>query len=248
MFERYTDRARRVAVLAGEEARNMGCAYIGTEHLLLGLVVEGEAIAAQALATAGAGQPEVLRHHIGDILGNRERVAPSGHIPYTPRAKKVLELALREALQLGHNYVGAEHILLGLIREGEGIACQALAVRLSVDLAALRTLVINKMATYGEHSGGSQTWPASYHCAQIAHAADKLRTYDLDNDYQASLALIIRENDHIRNRLAPPEPDEPPNPIADLGRTMNEVRELVQALCDDIRALKNPAPNQEASE
>src|ERR1700751_4091996 len=108
MFERFTDRARRVVVLAQEEARMLNHNYIGTEHILLGLIHEGEGVAAKALESLGIA-----------LEGGRQQ-APSGHIPFTPRAKKVLELSLREALQLGHNYIGTEHILLGLIREGEG--------------------------------------------------------------------------------------------------------------------------------
>src|SRR5215210_7659636 len=109
MFERFTDRARRVVVLAQEEARMLNHNYIGTEHILLGLIHEGEGVAAKALESLGI-----------SLEGVRQQ-APSGHIPFTPRAKKVLELSLREALQLGHNYIGTEHILLGLIREGEGV-------------------------------------------------------------------------------------------------------------------------------
>src|SRR5881394_3740067 len=109
MFERFTDRARRVVVLAQEEARMLNHNYIGTEHILLGLIHEGEGVAAKALES------------LGISLEGVGQQAPSGHIPFTPRAKKVLELSLREALQLGHNYIGTEHILLGLIREGEGV-------------------------------------------------------------------------------------------------------------------------------
>jgi ATP-dependent Clp protease ATP-binding subunit ClpC len=111
VFERFTDRARRVIVLAQEEARTLNHNYIGVEHLLLGLVHEGEGIAAQALTALGV-TTEGVREHIEE--GER---APTGHIPFTPRAKKVMELALREALQLGHNYIGTEHLLLGLIRD-----------------------------------------------------------------------------------------------------------------------------------
>ena len=125
MFERFTDRARRVIVLSQEEARLLDHNYIGTEHILLGLVHEGEGVAARALRVAQRqprGRPAAGR---GDRRPGR-RPRPYGHIPFTPRAKKVLELSLREALQLGHNYIGTEHILLGLVREGEGVACQVL--------------------------------------------------------------------------------------------------------------------------
>ncbi|WP_285780655.1 Clp protease N-terminal domain-containing protein, partial [Microtetraspora sp. NBRC 13810] len=120
MFERFTDRARRVVVLAQEEARLLGHDRIGTEHFLLGLVGEGEGVAAQAVLGPGVDLAAV-RREVEELTG-RGRAAPSGHVPFTPRAKKVLELSLREALQLGHNYIGTEHILLGLIREGEGVA------------------------------------------------------------------------------------------------------------------------------
>ena len=124
MFERFTDRARRVAVLAQEEARMLHHDHIGTEHILLGLICEGEGVAAKALGSLGISL-EAVRQHVGEITGQGQQ-APSGHVPFTPRAKKVLELSLREALQLGHNYIGTEHILLGLIREGEGVAAQVL--------------------------------------------------------------------------------------------------------------------------
>src|ERR687889_438489 len=116
MFERFTDRARRVVVLAQEEARMLNHNYIGTEHILLGLIHEGEGVAAKALESLGISL-EGVRQQVEEIIGQGQQ-APSGHIPFTPRAKKVLELSLREALQLGHNYIGTEHILLGLIREG----------------------------------------------------------------------------------------------------------------------------------
>src|SRR5919202_5043568 len=122
VFERYTDRARRVVVLAQEEARLLNHNYIGTEHILLGLIHEGEGVAATALTELGISL-EAVRAQVEEIIGPGEK-APSSHIPFTPRAKKVLELSLRESLELGHNYIGTEHILLGLIREGQGVAAQ----------------------------------------------------------------------------------------------------------------------------
>jgi ATP-dependent Clp protease ATP-binding subunit ClpA len=139
MFERFTDRSRRVVVLAGEEARMLNHNYIGTEHILLGLIHEGEGVAAKALESLGIGL-EAVRQQVEAIIGQGQQ-APSGHIPFTPRTKKVLELALREATQLGHNYIGTEHILLGLIRESEGVAAQVL-VRLGADLHRVRRQVI----------------------------------------------------------------------------------------------------------
>jgi ATP-dependent Clp protease ATP-binding subunit ClpC len=141
MFERFTDRARRVVVLAQEEARMLNHDHIGTEHILLGLIREGEGVAAKALDSLGI-SPEAVRRQVEEIIGPGQQ-PPSGQIPLTPRAKNVLELSLREALQLGHNYIGTEHILLGLIREGEGIAAQVL-VKLGPDLTRVR-LQVNQL-------------------------------------------------------------------------------------------------------
>jgi len=145
MFERFTDRARRVVVLAQEEARMLNHNYIGTEHILLGLIHEGEGVAAKALEALTISL-EGVRAQVEEIIGQGQQ-APSGHIPFTPRAKKVLELSLREALQLGHNYIGTEHILLGLIREGEGVAAQVL-VKLGADLNRVRQQVIQLLSGY----------------------------------------------------------------------------------------------------
>ncbi|HZR15106.1 MAG TPA: ATP-dependent Clp protease ATP-binding subunit, partial [Acidimicrobiia bacterium] len=154
MFERFTDRARRVVVLAQEEARLLNHNYIGTEHILLGLIHEGEGVAAKALESLGISL-EAVRAQVEEIIGHGGS-APSGHIPFTPRAKKVLELSLREALQLGHNYIGTEHILLGLIREGEGVAAQVL-VKLGADLSRVRQQVIQLLSGY---AGGKESAPA----------------------------------------------------------------------------------------
>ena len=139
MFERFTDRARRVVVLAQEEARMLNHNYIGTEHILLGLIHEGEGVAAKALESLGISL-DAVRQQVEEIIGQGQQT-PSGHIPFTPRAKKVLELTRREAEQLGHNYIGTEHILLGLIREGNGVAAQVL-VMLGADLNRVRLTVI----------------------------------------------------------------------------------------------------------
>jgi hypothetical protein len=146
MFERFTDRARRVVVLAQEEARHLNHNYIGTEHILLGLIHESEGIAARAL-TALDISLEAVRGEVTEIVG-RGAEQPSGHIPFTPRAKKVLELSLREALQFGHNYIGTEHILLGLIREGEGVAAQVL-VKLGAGFGRVRQQVGQLLADAG---------------------------------------------------------------------------------------------------
>jgi ATP-dependent Clp protease ATP-binding subunit ClpC len=153
MFERFTDRARRVVVLAQEEARMLNHNYIGTEHILLGLIHEGEGVAAKALESLGISL-EAVRQQVEEIIGQGQS-APTGHIPFTPRAKKVLELSLREALQLGHNYIGTEHILLGLIREGEGVAAQVLQ-KLGADLNRVRQQVIQLLSGY---TGGKEAAP-----------------------------------------------------------------------------------------
>ncbi len=157
MFERFTDRARRVVVLAQEEARMLNHNYIGTEHILLGLIHEGEGVAAKAMEGMGISL-EAVRAQVEEIIGQGQQ-APSGHIPFTPRAKKVLELSLREALQLGHNYIGTEHILLGLIREGEGVAAQVL-VKLGADLNRVRQQVIQLLSGYQGKEAVAANGPA----------------------------------------------------------------------------------------
>src|SRR4051812_38552700 len=154
MFERFTDRARRVVVLAQEEARMLNHNYIGTEHILLGLIHEGEGVAAKALDSLNINL-DAVRQQVEEIIGQGQ-AAPTGHIPFTPRAKKVLELSLREALQLGHNYIGTEHILLGLIREGEGVAAQVLQ-KLGADLNRVRQTVIQLLSGYT--GGKGETTP-----------------------------------------------------------------------------------------
>ncbi len=139
MFERFTDRARQTVVVAQEEARRLGHDYIGTEHLLLGLLGEPDGVAAKALNQLGISL-EATRARVESIIG-RGSGEPTGQIPFTPRAKKVLELSLREALQLGHNYIGTEHVLLGLVREGEGVAAQVL-VQQGAGLAQIRKRVL----------------------------------------------------------------------------------------------------------
>lgn len=145
MFERFTDRARRVVVLAQDEARRLNQNYIGTEHLLLGLIHEGDGIAARALETMGISL-EAVRAQVIEIIGEGEQPT-TGHIPFTPRARKVLEFSMREALQLGHNYIGTEHILLGLLREGDGVAAQVL-IKLGADLNNVRQTVIELLSGY----------------------------------------------------------------------------------------------------
>ena len=145
MFDRFTDRSRRVVVLAQEEARMLNHDTIGTEHLLLGLIHEGEGVAARALESLGISL-EAVRQEVEAVIGRGEET-PSGRMPFTARAKKVLELSLREAIQLGHNYIGTEHILLGLLREGDGVAAQVL-VKLGADLNRVRQQVIRLLHGY----------------------------------------------------------------------------------------------------
>src|SRR6516165_2597966 len=179
MFERFTDRARRVVVLAQEEARMLDHNYIGTEHLLLGLIHEGEGIAAKALEAMGISL-DAVRQQVEAIIG-RGQQAPSGHIPFTPRAKRVLELSLRESGQLGHNYIGTEHILLGLVREGEGVAAQVL-VKLGAELTRVRQQVIQLLSGYqgtepssGEPGEEPEHWETSRRMAAQAGIARPAR-------------------------------------------------------------------------
>lgn len=155
MFERFTDRARRVVVFAQEEARLLNHDYIGTEHILLGLLAEGEGMAAQALQSLGV-TSEAAREQVKQIIGVGEQPA-TGHVPFTPRAKQVLELSLREALQIGHNYIGTEHFLLGLITEGGGVALQVLE-RLGVDLDEARRKVLDLLGDSGERIVMEPPW------------------------------------------------------------------------------------------
>jgi ATP-dependent Clp protease ATP-binding subunit ClpC len=158
MFERFTDRARQVVVLAQEEARLLYHNYIGTEHILLGLVHEGEGVAAKVLESLGISL-EAVREQVETMVRRGEQ-APAGHIPFTPRAKKVLELSLSEALQLGHNYIGTEHILLGLIREGEGVAAQVLS-RLGADLHRIRQQVVILLGGSSEEESSAEAASAT---------------------------------------------------------------------------------------
>jgi ATP-dependent Clp protease ATP-binding subunit ClpA len=211
MFERFTDRARRVVVLAQEEARLLNHNYLGTEHLLLGLAHEGEGVAAMALESLGI-SPEAVRAQVEEIIGQGQR-APTGHIPFTPRAKKVFELSLREALQLGHNYIGTEHILLGLLREGEGVAAQVL-VKLGADLSRVRQQVIQLLAGYAggqeiaEQAGARtrlvrMTVPddlreAEEQLAQVRR--DKEAAIDAE-DFERAAALRDAERELLRRRV-----------------------------------------------
>jgi ATP-dependent Clp protease ATP-binding subunit ClpC len=150
MFERFTDRARRVLVLAQEEARLLNHGFIGTEHILLGLIHEGDGLAAEALESMGISL-EAVREKVEETVGPAGS-GSTGSPPFTPRAKKVLELSLREALQMGHNYIGTEHMLLGLVREGEGVAAQVL-IELGAELPRVRQTVIQLLSGYPASEG-----------------------------------------------------------------------------------------------
>ena len=188
MFERFTDRARRVVVLAQSEARLLNHNYIGTEHILLGLIHEGEGVAAKALNSLDIPLATV-RSQVEEIIGQGQ-TSPTGHIPFTPRAKKVLELALREALQLQHNYIGTEHILLGLVREGEGVAAQILR-KLGADLNGVRQAVIELLSGYSEGKASAEaqvsepaspdpgTWPLCPRCRSSLEETASYRVLDL---------------------------------------------------------------------
>jgi ATP-dependent Clp protease ATP-binding subunit ClpC len=214
MFERFTDRARRVVVLAQEEARDLGHNYIGTEHILLGLLRESDGVAARALVSMGISL-DVVRGQVKEIIGQGDPSELSGHIPFTPRAKKVLELSLREALQLGHNYIGTEHILLGLIREGEGVAAQVL-VTLGADLNRVRQQVIHLLHGYQggepmssgdpggerEHGGSGRSTPAQAAMeARIARSARVFSQTQLDS-VMGRIGEVVNRLDVIAERLA----------------------------------------------
>ncbi len=195
MFERFTDRARRVVVLAQEEARMLDHNYIGTEHILLGLVHEGENVAAKALESLGISL-ETVRERVEEIIG-KGASPPTGHIPFTPRAKKVLELSLREALQLGHNYIGPEHILLGLVREGEGVAAQVLK-REGAELNRVREQV-NQLLTgeVGEGREQPPEWPLCPRCRtalkeSVAYGVLDVRTPEGEEGQAVSFVFCRR--------------------------------------------------------
>jgi ATP-dependent Clp protease ATP-binding subunit ClpC len=209
LFERFTDRARRVVVLAQEEARLLNHNYIGTEHILLGLLNEGEGIAAKALESLGISLSAV-REQVVEIIGQGQQ-APTGHIPFTPRAKKVLELSLREALQLGHNYIGTEHILLGLIREGEGVAAQVLQ-KLGAELQKVRQTVIQLLSG----SGSSEEAPSS------GSSASSMRSSSSSESAQGSTVL-----DQFGRNLTQAARDRKLDPVIGRAREIERVMQIL---------------------
>ena len=245
MFERFTERARRVVVLAQEEARMLNHNYIGTEHILLGLIHESEGVAAKALESLGLSL-EAVRAEVEEIIG-RGQAEPTGHIPFTPRAKKVLELSLREALQLGHNYIGTEHILLGVIREGEGVGAQVLR-KLGADLNRVRLKVIALLqGDIGSSEGrppAAQTEPSALlmELAQRGRRAQLLAT----RICQAINDPSITEQDVILGLLVNPARIRM---LEGLAAYPEGLRELISDLMDEVLseeeppAPENPGPN-----
>ncbi len=185
MFERFTDRARRVVVLAQDEAKMLNHNYIGTEHILLGLIHEGEGVAAKALEQMGISL-EAVREQVEEVIGHGQ-TQPTGHIPFTPRAKKVLELSLREALQMNHSYIGTEHILLGLIREGEGVAASVL-IKLGADLNRVRNTVLQLLSGY---QGGNEGQPITSGAPEMDESRSSATVLD---QFGRNLTQAAREN------------------------------------------------------
>ena len=215
MFERFTDRARRVVVLAQEEARMLNHTYIGTEHLLLALIHEGEGVAARALESLGVSLQDV-RQNVEEMIGRGQHEL-SGHIPFTPRTKKVLELSLRESQQLGHDYIGTEHILLGLIREGEGVAAQVL-VKMGADLNRVRSQVVQLLGgrvheEVGKtEAGGTRMAGAVRQSPPVRPARPQVVGTPLQlGGILSRLADIVERLDAIERHLGigPAEPAEP---------------------------------------
>jgi len=198
MFERFTDRARRVVVLAQEEARGLNHNYIGTEHILLGLIHEGEGVASKALESLGISL-EAVREQVQEIIGQGQQ-APTGHIPFTPRAKKVLELSLREALQLGHNYIGTEHILLGLLREEEGLAARVLE-SLDITVERVRAQVVRIVGSGEEVTSGQI--PFTPRAKKVLELALR-EALSLGHNYIGTehiLLGLVRENEGVAARI-----------------------------------------------
>jgi prophage maintenance system killer protein len=205
MFRRFTDRARRAVQLAQEQARHLNHHYVGTEHLLLGLLSEGEGVAAKALASLGISL-EAVRAQVEELIGHGQSI-PAGHIPFTPRAKKALALSLREALQLGHKYIGTEHLLLALAREGEGVAAELL-VGFGAGHARLRDQVLQLLTGEGAQAGAwtrlvRMTVPADLHHydEQLAQVRREKETAIDVRDFGAAAALRDREKQLLAEKL-----------------------------------------------
>jgi ATP-dependent Clp protease ATP-binding subunit ClpA len=244
MFERFTDRARRVVVLAQEEARLLNHDYVGTEHLLLGMIAEGQGVAATALESLGI-RLEAVRAQVEEVIGQGQQ-APSGHIPFTPRAKTVLELSLREAKQLGHDYIGTEHLLLGLVREGEGVAAQVL-VKLGADLSRVRQQVIQLLSGYaGGREAAAEMRPVPVPVPeelreageQLAEVRRQKEAAIEAQDFDRAAALRDAEEELLAG-LAAREREGTAG--VDLAAVVQEVQRLhgeVQRLHDEVQGLR----------
>jgi hypothetical protein len=240
-FARFTDRARQVMVLVQEEARLLNHNYVGTEHILLGLLREGDGVAAKALASLGISL-EAVRGQVEEIIGQGQ-CAPTGHIPFTPRAKKVMELSLREALQLGHNYVGTEHILLGLLREGEGVAAQVL-VKLGASLARLHQQILRLLAdgtptSYDERkppSGPAGRQPSStdtapdlaYYDQQLADVRRAKDAAIAAQEFDTAAVLRVAEKQLLDRRAQREQVEQMWTAGADIDAFVEENRQLHQ--------------------
>lgn len=253
MFERFTDRARRVVVLAQEEARILNHDYIGTEHLLLGLLSEGEGVAAQALAALGVALDEA-RAKVIEMIGEGSGGPVKGHIPFTPRGKKVLEMSLREAMKLGHNYIGTEHILLGLLREGEGVGAQVLQSH-GVGLDQARVKVIEILGGKARPRA-SRVGPFTVDVVQRLGLTEALRRWaTVEGDFTERAkraASFAREEADSRGG----DQIDVEDLLVALMREEGTLASLVlksfglsnEALRDRIRELREPGPEGEAAE
>jgi ATP-dependent Clp protease ATP-binding subunit ClpC len=220
MFERFTDRAQRVVVLAQQEARRLNHNHIGTEHILLGIIHEGAGVATASLESLGISL-EAVRQQVEGIIG-QGLAAPAGAIPYTPRAKKVLELSLREALQLGHNHIGTEHILLGLIREGRGAAAQVL-VRLGADLARVREQVIQMLESMQDEYMQDEYEPGTRRAGKGSAARKE----------SGLLAEVLSRVESIDSRLAAVEQRVGAGPdVGDLDQEIAQARSDKKSAAD----------------
>jgi ATP-dependent Clp protease ATP-binding subunit ClpA len=225
MFERFTDRARRVVVVAQEESRNLGHNYIGTEHILLGILGAGGGVAVTALESLGIGR-DAVRQQVVEVVGTGPHEV-AGHIPFTPRAKKVLELSLREALQFGHNYIGTEHILLGLINEGEGVAAQVL-VQLGAELDRTRQKVTELLQAHPEAAEYSRPFRRPGRGAGLDAIAGRL---DAIAGQLAAITSKLGIGPEPGSGPAP-EPEPVPEALRQLDRRIGEIRTEKEAAID----------------
>jgi ATP-dependent Clp protease ATP-binding subunit ClpA len=249
MFERFTNRARHVVVLAQEEARRLHHNYIGTEHVLLGLLGEPEGLASRALEGFGMSL-EGTREEVEAIIGVGKGKAASGHIPFTPRAKKTLEYALREALQLHHNYIGTEHILLGVIREGDGVGAKILKQH-SADLAPIRMAVLNLLTTVPAEATRGRGWLRRRSAAGPGEASEpgeqaELRTTpaaDISLSEAARLAGSQPVGSHHLLLAALGDPDTAAaRALAALGVDLDQAREALRTA--DVTGTSDEQPEE----